>query len=203
MDLTAFPSFDWTEYYGNVEEAIPPNMPPPLGKDVDLRMMVDSDHAGDKRTRHSRTGFIIFCNSAPIIWLSKQQATNETSVFGAEFVAMMHGIKTLRGLRYKILMMGVPLSETTYIYGDNKSQVTNSFRPELILKKKCNSICYHAICESVAMGETLLTHIRTGDNLVDFLTKTTSGTKCRKLVSGVVYDIYDDFQNSRLTRSSH
>ena len=47
---TAFPSFDWTEFYGNVEEAIPPNMPPPLVKDVDLCMMVDSDHAGEKRT---------------------------------------------------------------------------------------------------------------------------------------------------------
>ena len=28
---------------------IPPDMPPPLGKDVDLCMMVDSDHAGEKK----------------------------------------------------------------------------------------------------------------------------------------------------------
>jgi hypothetical protein len=186
-----------------MNEALPPDMPSPLGKDVDLRMMVDSDHAGDKKTRRSHTRLIIFCNLAPVIWLSKQQATIETSVFGAEFVAMKHGIKTLRGLRYKIRMMGVPLSGPTYIYGDNKSQVTNSSRPKSTLKKKCNSICYHAIRESVAMGETLLTHIKTGDNLADFLTETTSGAKCRKLVSGVVYDIYDDFQNSKLTRSSN
>jgi hypothetical protein len=86
------------EFYGNMEEAIPPNMPPTLGKDVDLCMMVDSDHAGDKRTRHSRTGFITFCILAPVIWLSKQQATVETSIFGAEFVAMKHGNETLRGL---------------------------------------------------------------------------------------------------------
>ncbi len=44
------------------------------------------------------------------------------------------------------------------------------------------------------MGETLLTHIRTGKNLADFLTKTTSGTTRQKLVRGVVHDIYDDFQ---------
>jgi hypothetical protein len=156
-------------------------------------MMVDSDHAGDKRTRCSHTGFIIFCNLAPVIWLSKQQVTIETSVFGVEFVAMKHGIETLRGLRYKICMMGVPLLGPTYVYGDNKSQVTNSSRPESILKKKCNSICYHAICGLVAMGETLLTHIRTDDNLADFLTKTTSGARRHKLVSGVVHDIYDDF----------
>ena len=87
--------------------------------------------------------------------------------------------------------MGVPLSGPTYVYGDNKSQVTNSSRPELTLKKKCNSICYHAIRESVAMSETLLTLIRTGDNLADFLTKTTSGAKRRKLVSRFVHDRLD------------
>jgi hypothetical protein len=155
-------------------------MPPPLGKDIDLCMMVDSDHAGENRTRCSCTGFIIFCNLAPIIWLAKQQATIETSVFGAEFVAMKHGTKTLRGLRYKIRMIGIPLSGPTYIYGDNKSQVTNSSRPESTLKRKC-SICYHAIHESVAMGETLVTYIKTGENLADFLTKTTSGAKAASL----------------------
>jgi hypothetical protein len=130
---------------------------------------------------------------APIIWQSKQQVTIETSVFGAEFIAMKHGTKTLRGLRYKILMMGIPLSGPTFTYGDNKSQVTNSSRPESALKKKCNSICYHAIRELIAMGETLLMHIRTGENLADFLTKATSGAKHCKLVSGVDHDIYDDF----------
>jgi hypothetical protein len=97
IDQTAFPSFEWTEFNGDVEEAIPPDMPPPLGKDVDLHMMVDSDYAGEKRTKHSCTGFIIFCNLAPIIWLSKQQATIETLVFGAEFVAMKHSIKNAEG----------------------------------------------------------------------------------------------------------
>jgi hypothetical protein len=82
IDQTAFPSFERTEFCGNVEEVIPPNMPPPLGKDADLCMIVDSDHAGEKRTQRSRAGFIIFCNLAPIIWLSKQQVTIETSVFG-------------------------------------------------------------------------------------------------------------------------
>ena len=42
-------NMDWIPFYGDVAEAIPPNMPKPLGKSVDLRMFVDSDHAGDKR----------------------------------------------------------------------------------------------------------------------------------------------------------
>jgi len=126
---------------------------------------------------------------ALIIWLSKRQPTIETSVFGAEFVAMKHSIETLRGLRYKLRMMGVPLTGPTFIYGDNKSQVTNSSRPESTLKKKCNSICYHAIRESVAMGELLISHLRTWFNLSDFLTKVTNGQKHRRLVGNVLYNI--------------
>jgi hypothetical protein len=102
IDLDSFPTFDWTEFYGDVTEAIPTDMPKPLRKEVDLPMMVDSDHAGDELTRRSHTGFLIYCNMALIIWLSKRQSTIETSVFGAKFVAMKHGIKTLRGLRYKL-----------------------------------------------------------------------------------------------------
>jgi len=98
IDQTAFPVYDWMEFYGDVEEAIPPDMPPPLGKEIDLCMMVDSDHVGNKMTQCSCSGFLIFCNLSPIIWIPKKQATIETSIFGAEFVTMKHGIETLRGL---------------------------------------------------------------------------------------------------------
>jgi hypothetical protein len=176
-----------------VEEAIPPDMPPPLGKDIDLRMMVDSDHAGDKTTQRSRTGFLIFCNLSPIIWISKNQVTIETSVFGAEFVAMKHGIETLRGLRYKVRMMGIPLTGPSYIYGDNKSQVTNSSRPESTIKKKCNSICYLRSENRSRWVNLLLPTLRQMTTCLTSFTKMTSGAKRRKLVSGVVHDISDDF----------
>ena len=104
VDPSDFKECDWKHFYGDVHEALPPNAPEPRGKDVDLRMCVDSDHAGDKLTRRSRTGFVIFLNMAPIVWFSKKQTTIETSVFGAEFVAMKQGMETLRGLPYKLRM---------------------------------------------------------------------------------------------------
>jgi hypothetical protein len=95
IDMGKFPQFNWTKFYGDVEEAIPVGMPEPLGKDVEVRMMCGSDHAEDKRTRCSCTGFLIFCNMALIDWVFKKQETIETSVFGAKFVAMKHRIKKL------------------------------------------------------------------------------------------------------------
>ena len=115
----------------------------------------------------------------------------ESSVFGAEFVAMKTGMEELRGLRYKLRMMGVPVSGPSYIYGDNMSVIYNTQRPESTLKKKHNSICYHAIRESVAMGESLTSHIPTQWNLADLLTKILYGMKWKGMVEGILYDVYD------------
>jgi hypothetical protein len=102
IDEDAFVKADWKAMYGDVKEALSPDAPLPLGKEVDLRLYVDSDHAGEKFTRLYRTGFVIYLNKAPVVWFSKQQPTVESSVFGAEFVAMKNGIETVRGLRYKL-----------------------------------------------------------------------------------------------------
>ena len=158
-----------------------------------MRLYVDSSHADDKQTRRSRSGYFIFLNMAPVAWLSKKQATVETSVFGAEFVAMKLGMEHVRSLRYKLRMMGVPINCPTYAYGDNMSVIHNTQRPESMLKKKSNSICYHAVRESVAMNEILTGHISTHENPADIATKLVPGGRKRDhLVSLLLYDIADE-----------
>ena len=193
IDLTNFKEEQsWKDFYGDVKEAIPEDMPEPRGKSVDLRMFVDSDHAGDKHERRSRTGFFIFLNSALVTWKSKKQATIETSVFGAEFVALKHGMEMLHGLRYKLRMMGIQIDGPSYIYGDNMSVVHNTQCPESTLKKKSNQICYHAVRESVAMGESLIRFISSKENPADLATKIIPGGQKRSnLVSKLLFDIYD------------
>ena len=89
-------------------------------------------------------------------------------------------------------MMGVSVPEPTYIYGDNMSVIHNTQRPESILKKKSHSICYHAIRESVAMGESLTGHISTHENCADLATKIVpGGAKRDHLVGMVLHDIVD------------
>ena len=71
--------------------------------------------------------------------------------------------------------MGVPIEGPAYVYGDNMSVIYNTPRLESILKKKSNSVCYHGIRESAAMGEIMTTHVPTLDNLADLCTKVISG----------------------------
>jgi hypothetical protein len=99
IDLRQFnDGVDWKNIYGDIKEAIPPDAPEPRGKTLITRLFVDSDHAGDVLIRQSRTGFIIYLNNAPVIWYSKRQGTVETSVFGAELVAMKVGMMAVATL---------------------------------------------------------------------------------------------------------
>ena len=58
-------------------------------------------------------------------------------------------------------MIGIPVDEPTYIYGDNMSVMHNIQSPESTLKKKSNSIAYQFVCEAVAMGEVITGYINT------------------------------------------
>ena len=124
--MTAFQEHDWKPYYDNVKEPIPLDMPEPRGKEVDLQLFIDSDHAGDKHTRRSRTGYFIYLYSALVNWKPKKQATIETSMFRAEFVAMKQGMESMCGLGYKLRMMGVPILGLSYFYEDNISVIPNT-----------------------------------------------------------------------------
>ena len=74
IDMTTFQEHEWKSFYGDVKEPIPTDMPEARGKEVDIRLYVDSDFGGDKKTRRSRTGYFIFVNSALVAWLSKKQS---------------------------------------------------------------------------------------------------------------------------------
>jgi len=49
---------------------------------------------------------------------------------------MKAGMETLRGLHYKLQMMGVEIAGPSYIYGDNMSVIHNTQRPESSLEEE-------------------------------------------------------------------
>ena len=135
VDESRFHQADWHEFYHDAQEAIPPNAPEAHGNSVIMSCFCDADHAGNKVTRRSLTGILIFVNRAPIIWFSKRQNTVYTSTFGSEFVAARIAVELIEGLRYKLQMFGVPIDGPKSMYIDNESVVLNSTHPESALKK--------------------------------------------------------------------
>jgi hypothetical protein len=92
--MCTFINNDCNSMYGDVREIIPSDAPVSRGKEVDLPLFVDYN-TGEKFTRLLRTGFVIYLNMAPIVWFSKNHPTLESSVFGAECVAMKNGIRNM------------------------------------------------------------------------------------------------------------
>jgi hypothetical protein len=194
VDESTFERKDWTSSeFGHVDgiEELPTNMPLPRGQGFTMRAKVDADHAGDTVTRRSRTGFLVYLNCAPIYWFSKKQSSVESSSFGSEFVAMKQCCEYLRGLRYKLRMMGIPCEGPVYIEGDNQSVLANTSIPDSTLKKRNQSIAYHFVREGAARDEWRTTYVNTHDNEADLLTKLLpSGDKRKGFVRNVLHHIF-------------
>ena len=86
-------------------------------------------------------------------------------------MALKHGCEYVRGLRYKLRMMGIQINGPTYIFGDNKAVLVNSAVLDSVLKKKSNSIAYHFVCEGTASDEWRTTYVKSENNIADMLTK--------------------------------
>jgi hypothetical protein len=182
----SFKHYDWADFYRDAAEPLPPNAPEARGQPVQINAFVDANHAGNKVTRRSHTGILIYLNCAPIIWYSKAQSTVETSTFGSEFVAMQILVEMLEALRYKLHMLGVPIDRPANVFCDNKLVVINSTIPTLTLKKKHNSIAYHRVREAVAAGVLRIAKVHSSENLADLLTKCLPATTLKQLIQKIL-----------------
>ena len=160
-------------------------MPEPLGESVQINTFVDADHAGDKLTRRSQTGILIFCNMTLINWSSKKQNTVETSTFGSEMVALRNATELIISLRYKLRSFGVPIDGEANIFCDNDAVVKTTSSADATLKKKHCSVSYHRIRESVSAGIIIILYESTSTNLADLLTKSLNCVTRRELMSGI------------------
>jgi len=146
IDERQFHNPDWTDFYPEACDKLPPSMPEPQGLPVEKLCFVDANHAGNLLTWHSQSGILIFLNKPPIIWYSKWQNTVESSTFGSEFIAMHIATDLIVSLRYKLRMFGVPLSGPANVFcSNNQGVVNNTTCPKSVLNKKHNQIRYHHV----------------------------------------------------------
>ena len=98
-----FKKCDWQNFYRDVMEAIPGDMPVPLGNPMSTHcFVVDASSSSDHANGQSQTDILIFCNKAPIIWFNKRQNTVDASTFGSKFQAMKKAVELTEALQYKL-----------------------------------------------------------------------------------------------------
>jgi hypothetical protein len=188
FDESCFKVCDWLEFYLDAEEAIPHNVPEEWGHGILTSCFVDSDHAGCKATQWLHTGVILFINKAPGMWCSKHQNTMvETTTFGLEFCTLKTAMDMIKGLRYKLWMMGIPVNGPTSVFCNNESVVKNLMAPESMLKKHLNAITYHQEREAQAAGIIRVAWESRDTQIGNLLTKLMPGPRLKDLIGHVLW----------------
>ena len=120
-DYSDLPSkeHEWSSVYGEIQELMPEDAPPPLGRLVTLTHYVDANLFHVALSVKSVTGILHMMNAAPLDWYSKKQATLKTATYGFEFVAARICVEQIIDLRNTLKYPEVPICEKSYMFGDN------------------------------------------------------------------------------------
>ena len=98
-------------------------------------------------------------------------------------MSMKQALEYVRGLRYKLRMLGIPVDEPAFVFGDNKSVLANTSVPGSTIKKKMNSLSYHFIREGCTRDKWHTAYVNTHENCADLRTKPLpSGDKRSKFI---------------------
>ena len=76
----------------------------------------------------------------------------------------------VRGLWYKLIIMGIPVEDPTYVYGDNQYLLDNTTMPESTLKNESNTIALHFVREGSARDEWRKAYINKNIDFADMMT---------------------------------
>jgi hypothetical protein len=132
-DYSGLPDYnqDWLRsVYGDVRESLPENCPTPRGKSVCTTTYKDANLCHNLVTGRAVTGILHFMNKTPINWFSRKQSTMKTATYGSKFTSAKMAIQQTQGLHTTLRYLGVPVDDTSYMFGDNGSVVTSSTIPD-------------------------------------------------------------------------
>ena len=178
---------DWKYIYGDCKEELPDKMPKPKGKRVVISTFVDANLMHDMITGRSVSGILHMVNKTPIEWFCKRQNQVETATYGSEFMAMRIATEQIIELRYMLRMLGVPVNEPSWLFGDNMSAVISGTLPSSTLKKRWNALSYHRVREAVAAGIVNVIHLPGNENPADVLTKSLPHNKLYHLMREFIF----------------
>ena len=134
-------------------------------------LMVDSDHAYDKVTRHLITGIFAFLGRTSMSWSSKRQGAIEVSTYGAKFCTMQMAMEEVISIKYLLRTMGVKMESASYLFGNNLGFIMNVTVQSSMLKKKHAVLSFYKTKEATA--ESIVHPVKTNGkcNYNDIITK--------------------------------
>ena len=136
-----------------------------------LHAYADSDHAGDKDTRRSRSGGVIMLCGNPVHWVSKMQATVSISSAEAEINALLTVTKSIVYIANLLGDLNVRPKGSILVYEDNTGCIEIVNNPVINEKSKHMGVHYHYIKQNIEEKVIEVRKIDSEWNIADIFTK--------------------------------
>ena len=146
-----------------------------IGDKWTIEAYSDSDWAGDKDTRLSVSGFIIYLLGVPICWRSKQQRSVALSSSEAEYVALSEAAKEVKFIHQVLASMNIHVQTPIIIKVDNVGAMFMAENTSTSARTRHIDIRYQYVREFIVDGLIKVIFVRTHDNLADDFTKNVNG----------------------------
>lgn len=140
-------------------------------REIRMKFHCDSDFAGSKNDRKSRSGWVGFLNGGAIIWGSKKQSCTSLSTAEAEYVAASQCAMDIIWLRIFLAEIGENMSPSTQFFCDNDAAISWADNVISMRKAKHIEVRHHFIRDCVSRGFISVEQIRSDDNIADGFTK--------------------------------
>ena len=139
--------------------------------EFELVFYCDSDFAGLKEDRKSRTGWIGLLGGTPITWASHKQSCNSLSTAESEYVALSECCQEIKWIRLFLAEIGISQSKPTWLLNDNTAAESWSNEYHGSRRAKHIDVRYHYVRSCVYSNAVQLVHVDSNKNLADCLTK--------------------------------
>ena len=152
----------------------------------DLVMYTDSDWAGDKETRKSITGYILFVLGCPVLWRSRQQPVISLSSSEAEVYALSEAAKEIAFVYQLLMTMGIETQLPIVCRVDNMGAIFMAENVNTGNKSKHIDLRTKYVTEFCESGFIKIMFVRSRENKSDGFTK------------NVTKEIYEDHSKSMI-----
>ena len=133
----------------------------------------DADFAGDRKTRRSTAGYIVFAANAPIAWYSKLMSTVAASTMESEYMAAFHCAQEVVFIRNFLSEIGLPQTKPTRFRMDAQAAIDAIRNPVFHARTKHIAVKFRWIQAFVQENDKVLdiSHVATSGMIADLLTK--------------------------------
>ena len=154
----------------------------------ELQVYCDSDFAGDKDTRISVAGFIVYLCGVPISWRSKAMRHVTLSSSEAEYVSLSEAAKEIKFIAQVIESMGIEIKRPIEVRVDNLGAIFMANNISISPRTKHVDVRYRFITELIEDGLIEVKFVKTEENDSDGFTKNLNGDLYEKHKAKYIID---------------